>query len=72
MKRAVLERPLNISEENKILVKLFEENLKKRLDEIFKKEPPNLYKNLSKGLKKAISQLNPEGGNTCSDSKPNH
>ena len=67
MKRAVLESPLNISKENKILVKLFEENLKKRLDEIFKKESPNLYNNMSKGLKKAISQLNPEG-NTRSDS----
>jgi hypothetical protein len=71
MKRAVLERPLNISKENKILVKLFEENLRKKLDEIFKKEPPNLYNNMSKGLKKAISQLSPEG-NTRSDSKANN
>ena len=68
MKRALLDRPLNISKENKILVKLFEENLRKRLDEIFKKEPPNLYNNMSKGLKKAIAQFSPED-NPPSDSK---
>lgn len=70
MKRALLDRPLNISKENKILVKLFEENLRKRLDEIFKKEPPNLYNNMSKGLKKAISQLSPEA-NPPAGSKSN-
>ena len=71
MKRAVLDRPLNISKEDKILVKLFEENLRKRLDEILKKEPPNLYNNMSKGSKKAISQLSPEE-NIRSDSKSNN
>ncbi|MGA1865638.1 MAG: hypothetical protein ACMUHX_11320 [bacterium] len=70
MKRAILDRPLNISKENKILVKLFEENLRKKLDEIFKKEPPNLYNNMSKGLKKAIAQLSPED-HPPSDAKSN-
>ena len=60
MKRALLERPSSISKENKILVKLFEESLSRKLDEIFKKESPNLYNNLSKGLKQAICHLNPE------------
>ena len=60
MKRATLERPVSISKENRILVKLFEESLSKKLDEIFKKESPNLYNNLSKGLKQAICHLNSE------------
>jgi hypothetical protein len=60
MKRAVLDRPASISKEHRILVKLFEESLSKKLDEIFKKESPNLYNNLSKGLKQAICHLNPE------------
>jgi hypothetical protein len=56
MKRAAL----SLREENRILVKLFEESLRKKLDEIFKKESSNLYMNLARGLKKEISHLSPE------------
>ena len=60
MKRATLERPTRISKDNRELVKLFEESLSKKLDEIFKKESPNLYSSLSKGLQQAICHLSPE------------
>ena len=57
MKRGTLEKTHSISKEDRILVKLFEESLSKKLDEIFKMESPNLYNDLSKGLKKAICHL---------------
>ncbi|MBN2374523.1 hypothetical protein JXL19_12120 [bacterium] len=71
MKRATLDRGLYISKENKILVKLFEESLKEKLDEIFRKESPNLYNDLSKGLKKAICNLCPGNGDGT-DASRNH
>ena len=51
---------MSISKDNMHLVKLFEESLSKKLDEIFKKESPNLYNNLSRGLKEAIYHLSPD------------
>ena len=71
MKRATLDRRLYISKENRVLVKLFEESLKEKLDEIFRKESPNLYNDLSKGLKKAICNLSPDNGDGT-DSGQNH
>ena len=62
MKRATLEKEPRISKESMHFVKLFEESLSEKLDEIFKKESQNLYKDLSKGLKKAICHLNPKDG----------
>ena len=60
MKRAILERLPKMSQDNIELVKLFEESLSKKLDEIFKKHSPHLYNDLSKGLKQAICHLSPE------------
>ncbi len=59
MKRAVLDRDAKISEKNKIFIKLFEKNLCKKLDEIFKKESKDLYNCLNKSLKKAICHPGP-------------
>jgi hypothetical protein len=60
MKRTTLER-ITMTKENRELVKLFEKSLSKKLDELFKKESPNLYNNLNKGLKRAICHLSPDG-----------
>ena len=68
MKKATLEKRPGLRKEDRILVKLFEESLSKKLDEIFKKESPNLYNDLSKGLKKAICHLCQDNGNR----KENH